>query len=143
MNPTILIDNKHPNNPNAIFGKDTKKVLSICESIYNRHMYPFENGKPKNPALYIGNIRPFNDPDGKTWRVCINEWMDNHPVEKAEYDNAMLNWESEGVKLWSTLYGIAKKRHIHIEWLGTGSSCCFPDQFMVRKGGNVVAMIHC
>jgi len=142
MHPVILSDGSIING-NKLFGKELDKALTICKSIYDRHMYPFEHGYPKNPALSIGNVRPYNCPEGKKWSECINEWMNNHPTEKAQYDNAKANWNNETARLYKTLYGIAKRKHIRIEWLGERSSCCFPDQFLVYKNGNRIAMIQC
>ena len=142
MNPVMLVDNKAVN-AKTIFGKDAEKVISTCKAIYDRYMYPAENGRPSNPAITIGHVHPFNTPVGKTWRECVNDWLNDHPAEKAQYETAKANWEAEGAKLWKELFGIAKRRHIRIEWLGTDRSCCFPDQFMVRKGGDVIAMIQC
>lgn len=129
--------------PKEIFGKDADKILDVCQKLYDRHMYPAENGRPQNPAFTVGNIRLSNTPKGKRVMEAIIDWLNDHPIEKAQYESEKAKWNAESERLWKTLYGIAKRRHIRIEWLGGRDSCCFPDQFLVYKNGKCIALIQC
>lgn len=118
-----------------LFGKEFDRVLAICEKLYNRHMYPYKNGYPANPATEaVRGYRGF-------WRERVDKWMEEHPIEAENYHVEKNNWHVEGEKLEKALYGIAKRKHVRIEWGAKSSSAYCPDKFYIYKNGSLFAAI--
>lgn len=136
-----LIIHGAPVKGNKIFGEDTEKVLTLCDVLYHRYLMPREYGYPFHPAIWVGNVHPATCPKGK-WKECINNWMTSHPNEAAEYNAAKEAWAAETARMWRELFGIAKKKHVRIKWLGDGTCAC-PDQFLIYYQGDSIGMIQC
>lgn len=128
MNPIVLNNTNYIISGLSIFGKDTAKVMSIVKSLFDRYMWPFENGAPR-PSDYGFSM------------ATRKEWMQSE--QRNEYRSANKEWEAEDDKLIKALYGIAKRHHVHIKWLRYSTAACCPDQFLVYKNGDRIAMIQC
>lgn len=122
-----------------IFGKDADKVMEICQLLMRRYLFPHDYGYPNNPAIR-GSRSPEYDsyPRMKAVRV----WESEHPGEMTKYNASVKVWEAEDDKLLKTLFGIAARKHVRIEWC-KGGGCSQPDRFLIYKNGDRIAMVQC
>lgn len=124
-----------------LFGKDGQKVLKICVNLCHRFFKHKEDGYPIDPSIF--HVRRRNYMTHQEWRDAMHQWKEDHPSEMAFYDKAIKEWENENNRLLRKLYGIAKRRHLRIEWGAYGSCVCYPDRFYIYHKGDIIAMVQC
>jgi len=124
-----------------LFGKDGQKVLKICIDLCHRYFKHRDDGYPMDPS--ITNTRRRDYETFQEWKEAMKQWQDEHPNEMAIYNDAINEWNAKDQRLLRKLYGIAKHRHLRIEWGAHGSCVCYPDRFYIYRKGDIIAMVQC
>lgn len=126
-----------------IFGKEADTVEKLCKIIFQYGLYG--NTKCyKAPHPSITELQKL----ASMWNVnliaAMRRWQEeNVPQEMAKQRASEAENTANFEKALRQLYGIAKRRHIKINWHGSkGSITCQPDQFEIMRCGESIGRIR-
>lgn len=134
--------------PTPLFGKDSERLLNACYQVFQNWLYPHAGcyHSPSHPrwsdAQSLAKVLK-DESVGSVFKSLIAEWKEDHPDEFAKEQLSRKVWEANRDKQFRIIYGIAKRHGLYLEWLGTGGSPSYGDQWIVYKNKKEIACIHC
>lgn len=150
MGKTYIIDayTLNPINPAEIFGKDAKRLLKACDTVFKNWL---TSGQYE--GCYRARSRPTLEDVRKNvskvdnimdaYKAAMAEWETANPEEVAKEQASRNEWEKKRDKQFRIIYGIARRHGLYLEWYGVNGVACCGDRWTIYKQKKCIARICC
>lgn len=118
------------------FGKDTAILFECCSKILENALKNFKGCKSYNWE----DIRKIRQERKVGAKEAIEIYRDENPEKVKRVEESQKRWKEENERLFKIVYGIARRHHIFLDWLGNADPYC-PDEWEVYKKGKKVGRI--